>query len=288
MKLALGTAQFGLDYGISNARGQVAADEAAAILRYARAEGIRVLDTAVAYGDSEARLGELGVADLQPMTKLPPLPADCRDVGAWMEAEVAGSMRRLRVERLHCLSFHRPAQLLEADGAGLYAAARELQARGLVERLGLSIYDPDQLGPLLAAYRFEVVQAPCNVFDRRLVDSGWLAQLARLDCEVHARSVFLQGLLLLAPGARPPYFERWRALFDRWDRWLAETGLSPLQACTRHVLSLPGLAKMVVGVDGPAQLGEILDAADGAGPEPPAELASADPDLLNPSRWPKA
>ena len=86
--LSLGTAQFGLPYGVANQRGQISLDDARAILRCAESAGIDTLDTAIAYGDSEDRLGEIGVASWQVISKLPGIPEDCTDVATWVSHAV--------------------------------------------------------------------------------------------------------------------------------------------------------------------------------------------------------
>ena len=283
--IILGTAQFGMPYGVANRTGQLDRAQAEATIRIARSGGIRLVDTAVGYGQSEALLGTLDLGDMKVMTKLPAVPLGCADVRRWVRQQVTDSLERLHVSRLWGLSFHRPEQLLEAVGQDLYHEVRSLQDQGLVEKIGVSIYEPGELGPLLAGRRFDMVQAPFNILDRRLASSGWVERLNGLGCEVHARSVFLQGLLLLPDAMRPPYFERWRSLFSDWDRWLLDVGLSPLEACLRYALSTRGIAKLVVGVDGPEQLQQVLAAADGHLPPVPEQLSCADPDLLNPARW---
>ena len=112
MKLALGTVQFGLNYGIANLAGQVGLTEAQAILSHARKCGLDTLDTAVNYGDSEQRLGEIGVTDWQVISKLPALPEQCDDVATSVRNQVQASLERLRNTKLQGLLLHRPEQLL--------------------------------------------------------------------------------------------------------------------------------------------------------------------------------
>ena len=283
--IILGTAQFGMPYGVANRTGQLDRVRAEATIRIARSSGICLLDTAVGYGQSEALLGTLDLGDMKVMTKLPAVPAECADVRRWVQQQVAACLERLHVSRLHGLSFHRPEQLLDDRGQSLYHEVRSLQDQGLVEKIGLSIYQPEELGPLLNGRQFDMVQAPFSILDRRLASSGWVERLHGLGCEIHARSVFLQGLLLLPDAMRPHHFERWRSLFSDWDRWLLDVGLSPLEACLRYALSTPGIAKLVVGVDGPEQLQQVLAAAEGHLPPVPDRLSCTDPDLLNPARW---
>jgi len=249
MKLALGTAQFGLAYGIANTGGQVTADAAGKILSRARAAGMDTIDTAVAYGESEQRLGEAGVGGWHVVSKLPAIPDDCADVQGWVTTHVDTSLARLRVPRLRGLLLHRPGQLLEANGRQLYQALLQLKDTGKVDKIGISIYEPSELDSLCVDYVFDLVQAPFNVFDRRLATSGWLQRLQAEGVEVHVRSAFLQGLLISATGKSPTGFERWAPLWSAWKAWNIDAGLNPLQAALGHVLSYPQIGRVVVGGD---------------------------------------
>jgi aryl-alcohol dehydrogenase-like predicted oxidoreductase len=285
VRIALGTVQFGASYGVANAGGQVSLDEARRILRYARDNGIDMLDTAIAYGDSELRLGSIGVASWRVVSKLPAAPAERGGITDWARTSVRGSLCRLGVGGLYALLLHRPEQLLAADGAALHDALLALKSEGLVQRIGISIYEPAELDAILAKFPVDVVQAPLNVLDRRLVESGWLVRLKAQGVELHVRSVFLQGLLLMSPDQRPRKFGRWQLLWDGWHAWLAQTKLTPVQACIRYVLSFAEVDAAVVGVDSLAQLAELVESGGGEMPAIPASLACRDANLLNPARW---
>jgi aryl-alcohol dehydrogenase-like predicted oxidoreductase len=286
MKLALGTAQFGLDYGIANTAGQVAPEAALEILARAREAGMDTIDTAIAYGQSEQRLGDAGVKDWQIISKLPAMPDGCSDILAWVNASVDASLARLKVRHLHGLLLHRPGELLGADGVQLYRALSQLKVSGKVKKIGISIYEPTELDDLSPQYVLDIVQAPFNVFDRRLATSGWLHRLHAEGVEIHVRSAFLQGLLLFKTGKLPAGFKRWEPLWASWHSWITEGNSKPLQAALGHVLSYPEINRVVVGVDNIAQLNEILICAKSEHHRAPETLASDDPDLLNPSRWP--
>lgn len=285
MKLALGTVQFGLDYGVANTAGRVTAAEAKAIVEHAWASGIDTLDTAILYGDSEQRLGEIGVTGWQVVSKLPEMPAGCDDPGAWVAEAVRRSLRHLRIERLHGLLLHRPGQLLQAGGDRLYRGLVAAKDAGLVRKIGVSVYGPDELESLHRSYTFDLVQAPFSVLDQRLLTSGWMARLGELGTELHVRSVFLQGLLLMPPGGRPAMFDRWAPVWAGFHRWLDEAHLTAVQACLRFAVAQPGISRVVVGVDSRRQLAELLQAAEGPAPRVPAAVVTDDTDLLNPGRW---
>lgn len=286
-RLALGTVQFGLRYGIANRSGQVGRDEAAAILDHAWEAGIDTLDTAVAYGESEHRLGEIGVKQWQIISKLPAAPASCTNVAAWVQETALGSLERMGVSKLRGLLLHRPDQLLGPRGAALYNALAALKTQGTVEKIGVSVYGPEELDAIWPRFQLDLVQVPYNIIDRRLTMSGWLQRLHQAGIEVHVRSVFLQGLLLVAPASRPNVFNRWQSLWDRWHCWLDEQALVPLAACLGFALSQPGIDRVVVGVDSLKQLQEILVSVEVPAVTPPLTLASGDLDLINPSRWNK-
>lgn len=284
-RLALGAAQFGLPYGVANNSGQVSRDEAVRILDHAWSAGLDTLDTAIEYGDSEQRLGEFGVGQWHVVSKLPPMPESCTNVAGWVQESVTASLSRLKIKKLHGLLLHRSQQLLGAQGQTLYAALDALKTQGLVDKIGVSIYDPQELDSLWSHFRFDLVQAPFNILDRRLVTTGWLTRLKQAGAEVHVRSVFLQGLLLMPAASRPSYFQPWQPLWAQWHQWLADMKLTPLQVCLRFVLAQRQIDRIIVGVDSLKHLQDILAVAEETGIESPANLISADLDLINPSRW---
>lgn len=284
-RLALGTVQFGLEYGIANQAGRVQLEDVRQILQEASAHGVDTLDTAIAYGDSESILGQTGVDGWRVITKLSALPEDCTDVAGWVQAQVEGSLKRLGVGQLHGVLLHRPEQLLGKDGKSLFNALQHLKTQGFTRRIGVSVYGPEELDRVTAEMQFDLVQAPLNILDRRLVESGWARRLKDQGTEVHVRSAFLQGLLLMPAEQRPEKFRRWQPVWSEWTRWLDETGLTPLQACLGYVLGIQGIDEVVVGVDSVKQLQEIFAAAHSPLSSLPDWPQPVDTDLINPGRW---
>ena len=212
------------------------------------------------------------------------MPVECDDVTGWVTAQIHGSLHRLGLDRLYGLLLHRSEDLMGSGGVELLSALKDLKQKGLVEKIGISIYSPDQLGPLFDLETFDIVQAPLSILDRRLVDSGWATQLKKAGVELHTRSAFLQGLLLMDPESRPKKFHRWENVWRTWSRWLSTEGLSPLEACLRYPLSQVAVDRVIVGVDSLAQLKEILSAAAGSLSGLP-DFGSIEAELINPSLW---
>ena len=157
MKLALGTVQFGLDYGVANTAGRVSEADARGIMAQAAQRGMDILDTAIAYGDSERVLGGLGVSQWKVVTKLPIVPRQCVDVVDWVEKEIKQSMNRLKVNQLHGVLLHRPDQLLDSIGQDLYLGLKTIKENGLTKRIGVSIYEPVELNQIFDRFDFDLV-----------------------------------------------------------------------------------------------------------------------------------
>lgn len=285
-KIGLGTVQFGMKYGVANADGPVESYKVNEILKLAERSGIGLLDTAIAYGTSELILGQIGVDGFRLVTKLPALPEGRNNVTRWVTKQVSESLARLGKKKLYGLLLHRSEDFLGSKGEQLVQALVGLKDDGLVEKIGVSIYSPDELDRVCNKIRIDLVQAPLNVIDRRLQFSGWLDRLKDEGVEVHARSAFLQGLLLMERSAIPQKFLRWSSLWDQWYEKLRDTGVSPLEACLAYPLSLEQVDQVILGVDSPSQLLEILQAAMNVDEElDTLFMRSTDLDLINPFRW---
>lgn len=287
MRLALGTVQFGLPYGIANQAGQVTRSSAKTMVRVAAANGIDTLDTAIAYGESETCLGEVGTEGFKLVTKLPSVPHGCTNVSGWVQEQIDASLARLGVHAVYGLLLHRPEQLLEAHGKALFQTLQGLKEAGQVQKVGVSIYSPDELEALIPRYRFDLVQAPFNLVDRRLHTTGWLQRLKHESVEIHTRSAFLQGLLLMPPANMPIRLASWSGLWRKWHTWLARHNVSAVQASLAFPLSFPEIDRVVVGADSVSQLEQIISAASSVAPmDFPGLQCDAD-ELINPARWPR-
>jgi aryl-alcohol dehydrogenase-like predicted oxidoreductase len=285
-KLALGTAQFGLNYGIANTSGQISESEASRIIHTCKIAGIEKIDTAIAYGDSETRLGEIGVQWAKVITKLPKIPNNTRCVRGWIESQLSDSLTRLKLNSLYGLLLHDHNDLLGANSKVLIDSLMAAKTSGIAQKVGVSIYAPHQLEYIVDALQIDIVQAPLNVFDQRLQSSGWLSKLHSMGIEVHTRSAFLQGLLLLPRDQLPAKFERWQVLWDSWHRYIRDSGLCAASLCLRYPISLPEVSAVIVGVDCASHLSELVRI------RPPStavvDLMNFDTpheDLINPSRW---
>lgn len=284
MKIALGTVQFGINYGVANTHGQVSQIEAKKILDYASKNGVDTIDTAIAYGTSEVCLGKIGVKKYKVITKLPEIPNDYGNLGGWVEYNVNRSLSTLGINTISALLLHRPSQLFDKDKKDLWSILVKLKNKGLVKKIGFSIYTPEELNNLCSIFKPDIVQAPYNIFDRRLEESGCLSWLSEENIEVHIRSIFLQGLLLMSQDIRPIKFNKWNNLWNDWESWLKDNNISPLQGALSFALSDERVSKVIVGVDSLNQWKDLIYASNNIS-EFPSSFHISDSKLLNPSEW---
>lgn len=272
----MGTAQWGSAYGVTNDRGRLTDDDVASIANMALSRGIRWVDTAAGYGDAQARLSQWS-ADFCITTKVSGFnPPE-------IEAQVRSCLRELGRTSVDACLIHDWDSLNRDTRQGAAARLEALRERGLIARVGVSIYEEAALAS--AADYFEcldVVQVPANVLDRRLENSRLLDGLASSGTMVQVRSVLLQGILA-GPSKAP--------LSDHPDvsaffTWCWETVNPPLAVALAHVRALPWATHILMGATSPNELEQVLNSWAAAALPVPAHIVSSDLELIDPRRWP--
>ena len=286
-QLCLGTVQFGLPYGITNQSGKVPEVEVRRILDLAASSGISLLDTAQAYGTAEVVLGNCWPTDAtrRLISKLP-AGAPCQ---SWEESLIT-SLHRLQASKLDGFLLHQASDLLTPDGDELLDWLVGLRERGLVERIGVSIYEASELEGLPLEH-LQIVQLPLSVYDQRLILDGTVDRLQELGIAVHARSVLLQGLLLRLPHQWPDHLSpAFRGHHARWLEHLHQVGLSPMAGALEFARACKGLEAVLVGVVSAQELAQVLQ--DWSPEKGSSQVASLDwswEDVqdLDPRCWPQ-
>lgn len=292
MKLGLGTAQFGLDYGITNARGRVPEAEVRDILACALSAGVDTIDTAALYGDAEAVLGRTLPKQTPFRIVTKSVKADTPGSGSFadkVEAGMTKSLRDLGVERLYGFLFHRPGDLLSDDGKAAWQRAERMRDKGLVDRIGVSITDFDVGADVARRFPVELVQLPLNILDQRALKTGLAEELKTKGVEIHARSPFLQGVLAGQLRGLPVFLNRIREHLEKLESALGAEGLTLKQAALGYVMGLDSIDRVIVGLTGKDDLVELLSPA--AAPNRiEVDLRSwaiDDAATIDPSRWQK-
>ncbi len=285
-KLILGSAQFGVNYGISNQKGKTKFTEVKKILNFAKVSKIKFIDTAISYGDSEEILGKTGINNFKFISKLPKIPNNINDIDYWVQDNVEASLTKLKVQNLYSLLIHHTKDLSGTFGKKLIKSIQKVRSNGLVKKVGISIYETSEIETALRIFEFDIVQAPLNIIDRRLEMSGILSKLKSLKIEVHTRSTFLQGLLLLPQKKIPAKFNRWSKIWDHWFFELKKNNLNPVEACLSYPMSLPEVDRIVIGVNNLNQLKKLIKLSKSKiSNHNLSFMISNDNLLINPNKW---
>ncbi len=294
MKLGLGTVQFGLNYGISNSSGKTPLSEIEKIVSFAQEVGIRVLDTAPFYGESESLLGRVlpSNCDFRIVTKVQKIGKEriIYSDAENLKQSFFASLAHLRRSSVYGLLIHHSEDLLSKEGHLLFEAMTALQSEGRIEKIGVSCYSRHQINQIVAIYPIQLLQIPLNILDQRLIEDGYLETLKSKGIEVHARSIFLQGLLLMDPRRLPSHFGPVQEHLKRFHGDIALASLSPLQACLSFGLERQEISTIICGVNSFDQLTEIVRCVRTT--EGPVRFDFSrygihQDEILSPTQWPK-
>ena len=293
-RLILGTAQWGMAYGIANRTGTPAPTEVASIATTAWEAGVRRLDTARAYGRAEEVIGSLE----QPWQVMTKLSADVAgdglssaDARARASESLARSREALKRDVLDTVLLHRATHRTQSGGAAWEVLQAERHAGG-IGAIGASVIAIDEVTELFEASDVDVMQVPASLLDQRLFRSGFFDEAARAGRRVVARSIYLQGVAHLAVGDLPAHLaplSKLLTMLDRRARALGVTRADLFLSWARH--RLPAV-DVLVGCESVGQLRQNLRAWERPVAEQEIEAIEATipelPDrLLDPWRWPR-
>ncbi|MFT6910012.1 MAG: aryl-alcohol dehydrogenase-like predicted oxidoreductase [Oleiphilaceae bacterium] len=285
-ELGLGTVQFGTSYGVSNTQGIIpSSQQIFDILEESRRQGIKFIDTAALYGSSEEELGFQDLKGFKIVTKTPSFASAKITITQVDELKITfdRSLDRLNQDSTYALLCHHSEDLLAPGGEELWKAMEEIKSQKVVQKIGVSIYDGRQLDELMTRYPLDIVQIPFNVLDQRLKDGGQLDRLSRAGVEVHSRSVFLQGLLLM--NKTHAFFDPIKSNLKRWHNTVTERGLTTTQAALAFVRDQPAIDVVLVGVTELSQLSSCIKDFNGEYHFNGEGLGCNIAGFVDPSRW---
>lgn len=284
MKLGIGCAQFGMQYGIANRHGVPSFEEGVNILKLAHNAGIKTLDTAVAYGASEAVLGQL-VREVPAPWEITTKIA-CSGIRSDWDRALSESEQRLGASP-HTLMCHRVGDWLQ--NAPFRDWLFHCRTEGKVVKVGVSVYTPAEAA-LAARFSPDVVQAPLSILDQRILKTGVARELGEAGVELHVRSVFLQGVLFLTDEQLNPWLAPLRPILATARALAREHGLSLGLFSLAFVNSLREVGKVIVGVERADQLSELIPSArlplSVSVIELILQLSLPGEALIDPRRWP--
>ena len=284
-KIILGSANFDQIYGIK--KNFIKKSEIKKLFDLALKNKIKTIDTSPLYNKSEKIIGLLNNNRFKIISKIPKPPKNIKreNIKKWLKQNVMISLKNLKIKKFECLLLHNANSLLCKNGDEIYKGIRNMKINGFTSKIGVSIYDFNVLDKILKKFKFNLIQAPFNILDQRLVEKGWLKKLKKRKIEVHARSIFLQGILLLKHNQLPKKLIKFSKKLMVWENWLKKNKFSSLQVCLSFVLNQRQLDGIVVGYNNTNQLNQILKLKQIKNNFSLPNLNIKDKKLIDPREW---
>ncbi len=263
-KLTLGTAQLGLDYGIANKNGKPGFNTSIRILNYSWDHGINSFDTAPSYGNSEKIIGNFKstvlknkVESLNIISKLPALEINesiiFDDLYELIRKQLTHSLNDLKIESMPIYLLHNAPDILINNGI-VIECLKQLKNEGLLNKIGISVYNPWEVETALNFKEIDVVQVPLNIFDHRLIKTGLLKRLKSFNYTILARSIYLQGLFFISPAKLPKYLERAKEPLMKLNSLSNEFNINIAKIAFLFVRDIPEIDSLIIGVENVNQI----------------------------------
>ena len=286
--IIIGTAAFGLPYGLSNNNFPVELDKIKSIINTADEQKLLEYDTAPSYGKSETLLGKYTQKEILISTKTHQInkekisSEDIKIISNTFKKSMKSTNRNI-FENLY---IHSPSDLINQGGEYVYEWLENLKYNKHINKIGVSVFHIKDLETILKKYKIDVVQIPLNLFDQRFLKSGMISNLRSLNIEINIRSIYLQGLLLKPMNKIPKYFDEFKKYFDQVDDFISQMGLSRIQLCFLFVKQISEVNKIIIGFKNKNQISDLLsiDKMDINLPNL-SYLASNEINLIYPTKW---
>jgi aryl-alcohol dehydrogenase-like predicted oxidoreductase len=280
-KITIGTANFVNNYNLIKPSNGVTLKNLHNIVKYSSTLGINSYDTAPYY-NSEHILGNLTKSETIIYTKI------SLDKNLNLKKKIVNSinnsLRLLKRKKINGVLFHNAKDLLMKNRKEIWNSVNLLKKKGLIKKIGVSFYNPHDLIKIVNNFDLDFVQVPVNLFDKRFLDKQIISLLNKKNVEIHARSVFLQGLLLNTKVI-PKKFLKWKSNFNKLNNFLKHKQLSNLKACTNFVLQNKNLDKVIFGINSTEHLMQIIKSINYKKINFNKLKFSEDLKLINPVLW---
>lgn len=242
-KIIIGTANFGNSYGIDKKK--ITNNQLIRIFEYIKKKKFNYIDTAKSYGNSEKILGNSNSPHLKIISKLPKLNKNIQNIEQWIFKNVTDSILKTKTKKLYAILIHHSDDLISNNGRRIYKCLMELKKKKLVKKIGISAYSTNKVDIILKRYKLDIIQMPLSVFDRRILKNNWINKIKKKNIEIHARSVFLQGLLL--KNSTDTYFNKWKKNFKIWSLFCKKSKVSKDLAALQFVINNKKIDKVIIG-----------------------------------------
>jgi len=284
-KFIIGTAQFGAKYGIKNKHIKIKKNNAFKILKLSEKNNINHLDTSDAYRGYKKILSKYNLEKWKISLKLSNKLINRLNSEKKFLNFFYKNLKMINKKKFDYILFHDSKILFKRNGKKIYHYLFKLKKKGFVKKIGISAYTTSEVKSVIRKYKIDVIQIPLNIFDQRLIKKKFIKKLKSLKIEIHARSIFLQGLLLLDKKNIPKKFQKYNKSFIKWFEFLKKNKTSPLKECIKFAFINNFIDKYIIGVDSTSNLEDIVNLKIKNSKKNFETLKSNNIRLIDPRKW---
>jgi aryl-alcohol dehydrogenase-like predicted oxidoreductase len=284
-KLCFGTANFVKEYGINKSKGYNH-KKIKAIFSLLKRNKIKNIDTAINYKNVEKKIGKFNLDSFKIYTKIPKVPKKIENIDLWIRNQIKHSLNKTKKSFFEGVFLHNSEDLLKNKKNQIYDSLANLKKEKKLKKIGLSIYDLNTLKKITKEFKIDMIQIPYNLLDRGKKKKQLLNKLKKNNIEIHVRSIFLQGILLMDSSKLPLHFKKWENKFIMFENWCIKNKISKIQACLNVVLEDKLFNKVVISAENEKQLVQILNAINKKNKKDyPKNLQTNEKKLIDPRLW---
>jgi len=284
-KLCFGTANFAKEYGINKRKGYNH-KKIKTIFNLLKRNKIKHIDTAINYKNVEKKIGKFNLDSFKIYTKIPKIPKKIKNINLWIRNQIKLSLKKTKKIFFEGVFLHNPEDLLKNKKNQIYDSLINLKKEKKIKKIGLSIYDLNMLKKITKEFKIDMIQIPYNLFDRGEKKKELLNKLKKEKIEIHVRSIFLQGILLMDSNKLPIHFRKWKNKFINFENWCKKNKISKIQACLNAVLEDRVFNKVLISTENEEQLVQIFDALNKKNNKDyPKDLQTNEKKLIDPRLW---
>jgi len=288
-KLIFGTANFSRNYGSARNQKNQSKKNIIKILNYLKKNKIYNLDTSIEYTNVDKKIKFSKYKNWKIITKI-----NLERFQHYKSEDkiltklillLEKNAKNAGVKNIEVLLLHNSNIMFTKNGDRYFSILKKLKHLKKIKKFGYSIYDFNTIDRLVKNFKPDILQCPYNIFDQRLNNNKLTGLLRKKKIEIHVRSVFLQGLLLLKIKNLPSKFSKWKNNFIKLDNWTKTHNYSKLEVCLNFIIHNKLIDKIVFGAEDLNQMKQILSLDLDKKIKLPKNMSVCDESLINPLKW---
>ena len=275
-KICIGTSNFVKKYGINNNKFEK--NELKNFFKYLKSKNILYLDCADGYKNFDKFASEL--KNFKIIFKI--------NFEKYRETEdvkklIIKNLLISKSKKFEAILIHNIQSTSVKKLTSFILFLKEIKKLKLIKKIGLSIYDLNELYKIEKTnLDIDIIQLPLNIFDKTFTNKKLILKFKKRGTKFHARSIFLQGILLEDTNSLPKYFLKWKKVFKKWDNWHTKNNVDKLASCINFIDSVRFIDKIIIGINNINQLKEILRVKKSKYPK---KILSKNKKLIKPYLW---